>query len=368
MIVLVVNMHACVTYSHVGDWYVMERAEPTLPVKIVFFIWQGHMQAFFMGLLFFLAGVFAHQSLERRGPAAFLRERVRRLGLPALLFMLAIHPFMVYVLLGQPHGPDRPSLGALYARYLSTGRFLSGSGPMWFAIALLVFSAVLAAVRGCKPLQSRPAQRPAVATPGGASLARFGVALVLSTFLVRLAQPIGTSVMNFQLCFFPQYIAAFIAGVFAGHQGWLESLAASRAACWAGWMGLIGGPLFFAVIVGVGGPPPENGPNPYVGGWNLRAFCMVVWEQFAGLGIALGCLAWFCRHGRASGVMAAWLSSRAFAVYVLHAPVLVAITPLLHPAVSHPLIGVALLTLSGLTLSFCLADLVKRVPGLRSIF
>src|ERR1041384_5439857 len=84
MIVLVVNMHACVTYSHVGSWYRMEDPEPAMPLKIAFFFWQGHLQAFFMGFLLFLAGVFAHQSLERRGLGAFLRERARRLGLPAL--------------------------------------------------------------------------------------------------------------------------------------------------------------------------------------------------------------------------------------------------------------------------------------------
>ena len=83
MIVLVVNMHACVTYSHVGGWYRMEDPEPAMPVKIAFILWQGHLQAFFMGLLFFLAGVFAHRSLERRGAGAFLKERGRRLGLVA---------------------------------------------------------------------------------------------------------------------------------------------------------------------------------------------------------------------------------------------------------------------------------------------
>ena len=54
MIVLVVNMHACVTYSHVGSWYVNEQPEPGMPVKLAFAFWQGHLQAFFMGLLFFL--------------------------------------------------------------------------------------------------------------------------------------------------------------------------------------------------------------------------------------------------------------------------------------------------------------------------
>ena len=54
MILLVVNMHACVTYSHVGSWYRMEDPEPAMPIKIAFMFWQGHLQAFFMGLLYLL--------------------------------------------------------------------------------------------------------------------------------------------------------------------------------------------------------------------------------------------------------------------------------------------------------------------------
>ena len=59
VIILVVNMHACVTYSHVGDWYFMSKNEPTLAAKVPFIIWQGHLQSFFMGLLFFVSGYLA---------------------------------------------------------------------------------------------------------------------------------------------------------------------------------------------------------------------------------------------------------------------------------------------------------------------
>jgi peptidoglycan/LPS O-acetylase OafA/YrhL len=366
MIVLVVNMHACVTYSHVGSWYRMEEPEPAMPVKIVFMFWQGHLQAFFMGLLFFLAGAFAHHSLARRGTGEFLRERGRRLGLPSLLFMLLVQPFMLYVLLGHPHIPDRPSLATLYGRYLTSGRVLSGNGPMWFALALLVFCAVLAGVRVWKPAKVASASPP-VGRPSGAALIGFAGVVALSTFLVRLVQPLGTNVLNFQLCYFPQYIAAFAVGVAAGKHGWLEALATSRRARVAGWLGFIGGPVALALIAWLGGPPPESGTNPYAGGWNGRAFALAAWEQFAGLGIALGLLAWFHRRWNATGRVATWLSDRAFAVYAFHAPVLVALTPALRPLGANPFLRAAALTLCGLAASFLVADLAKRVPGLRRI-
>lgn len=127
VIVLVVNMHACVTYSHVGDWYAMSSQEPTLAAKVPFILWQASLQSCFMALLFFVAGYFAHGSLNRRGTVAFLRERLFRLGLPALVYMLVIHPF---ILLGlNPWGADFGSAAAFYLKFLRTGRWLSASGP-----------------------------------------------------------------------------------------------------------------------------------------------------------------------------------------------------------------------------------------------
>jgi len=120
MIVLVVNMHACVTASHVGDWYVLVDPDPPMAQKLWFIFWQGHLQAFFMGLLFFLAGCFAQASLARRGTGPFLLERGRRLGLPALLYMLVLHPF---ILLGlNPWHAKFPPFAEFYRDYLRRER------------------------------------------------------------------------------------------------------------------------------------------------------------------------------------------------------------------------------------------------------
>ena len=366
VIFLVVNMHACVTYSHVGGWYINEDPEPPMSAKIPFIFWQGHLQSFFLGLLFFVAGVFAYLSLARHGTTRFLRERLIRLGLPSLLYMVVIHPFMIYVLLGLPQTPDRPSLGALYANYLTSTRVLSGNGPLWFALALLVFCVVLATWRRLRP-EAVPTDSVKPRAPGAVALLIFGCVLVITTFAVRLFQPIGTNVLNFQLCFFPQYIAAFAVGVTAGRSGWLEELATSRRARIAGWLGLIGGPALLATVIVLGGPPSEHGSNFYAGGWHGQAFGLALWEQLAGLGLGLGMLALLRSRFNRDGPMARWLSERAFAVYVLHAPVLVALTPLLRPLSAGPFAHVALLTALGLVASYVVADLARRIPGLRTI-
>jgi glucan biosynthesis protein C len=360
IVLLVVNMHACVTYSHVGSWYVNEPPEPGLAVKLPFLYWQGHLQAFFMGLMFFLAGAFAHGACARRGPGGFLRERLLRLGVPALLYMVFLHPFMVYVLLRQPDWPPAPEL---YRRYLTTTRVLSGSGPLWFALALLLFSAVFAAWRKLRPAVTAAA----TAAPRTGAVVAFGLLLVGTTFAIRLWWPIDTSFLNLQLCFFPQYIAAFAVGVAAGRYRWLEALAASRLAATAGGLALVGGPLLLTAVIALGGMKETGDFSPYKGGWHWPALGLAAWEQLSGLGLALGAMAWFQRRFNATGAFAHWLSQHSFAVYMLHAPVLVALTLLLQPVPGGPLVKVPLLTALGLVASFGVAWLARRLPGLRQI-
>ena len=90
MIVLVLSMHAADTYSPLGNWYFVDRRPIGLPTLAFFAGWQMFLQSFFMGLLFFIAGCFVPPSLDRKGPKRFLRDRLVRLGLPMLLYMLVI--------------------------------------------------------------------------------------------------------------------------------------------------------------------------------------------------------------------------------------------------------------------------------------
>ncbi|MDI1321043.1 MAG: acyltransferase family protein [bacterium] len=361
-IVLVVNLHACVTYSHVGDWYFMAKPEPTLAAKVPFIVWQGHLQSFFMGLLFFISAYFAHGSLARRGPGPFVRERLVRLGLPALLYMLVIHPFILLAL--NPWNHDFGPPAAFYAHYLGSGRVFGSSGPLWFAVALLLFCLALAAWRAARP-------QPAAATagqstaPSSAFLLLFALGLGLGTFAVRLVQPIGTNVLNLQLCFFVQYIAFFAAGLHAARHGWLLPLAASKHARTAGWLALIGGPLLLLAIMAIGAKTAP--PEAFFGGWHWQAFGFALWEQLAGVGLSLGLLALFSRKLNFENPKLRWLADRSFGVYVLHAPVIIALAMLFRSLPQNMYVLAALLTVSGLAASFILADLARRLPGLRAI-
>jgi surface polysaccharide O-acyltransferase-like enzyme len=91
--------------------------------------------------------------------------------------------------------------------YLDT--LAGASGPLWFAVALLIFSVIYAVVRLVGGL-ARDASKPSK-TRGDLEITpkavHIGAAVVMTviaagSFLVRLVQPVGTSVYNMQLCFF----------------------------------------------------------------------------------------------------------------------------------------------------------------------
>lgn len=88
-------------------------------------------------MLFFVSALFVWPGLERRGAAAFLRERWRRLGVPFVVVVASLMPIAYYF-------PFRAAGGDPgFAAYLrqSALRGFWPSGPAWFNWVLLAFGA-----------------------------------------------------------------------------------------------------------------------------------------------------------------------------------------------------------------------------------
>src|SRR5215469_2601751 len=160
MIVLVLGMHAAVTYSPLGSWYYREHPPLDLATTLFFATFQGLLQGFFMALLFFVAGYFAASSYDAKGARSFMAGRLYRLGLPTLLFVALIGPVTEYYIAHSWR--TRASFLHEMGLYVTRGRFLSGTGPMWFCAALLIFCCVYAAWRASGFGRRRAGQ------PGGA--------------------------------------------------------------------------------------------------------------------------------------------------------------------------------------------------------
>ncbi len=97
LITLVVLHHLSITYGHSGGWYYYE-GKPDELTTILFTIFNIINQAFFMGFFFMISGYFTPGSYERKGTRLFLKDRLYRLGIPILFFLIFIIPLLRYVL------------------------------------------------------------------------------------------------------------------------------------------------------------------------------------------------------------------------------------------------------------------------------
>jgi len=361
MIMLVLSMHAAVTYSGHGSWYVTEPAKLGILQDLTFLTYQEFLQSFFMGFLFFLAGYFVPGAYDKKGAAHFLRDRAYRLGLPALLFMLVIQPLTCYYVAGvwdttAGFFPD-------YQHYILHGRFLSGTGPLWFCVALLFFSTAYAGWRSLVPPVTRLAR--AKAFPRTAVLISLIGLTAIATFLVRVSWPMGTSFYNMQFCYFAEYIVFFVAGTLAYRNGWLALLPAATSRRW-GVAGVFGGLIVWLLLIAFGGGV-KNGAF-YNGSWHWQSLGMSLLDALAGIGISLGLLGLFRARFNRQGRWANFFSDNAFAVYVFHTPILIAITVGMTGLHWLPLLKFVVATVLCIVASFVLSSgIFRRIPGLKKI-
>ncbi|MFW9894194.1 MAG: acyltransferase family protein [Candidatus Thorarchaeota archaeon] len=98
---LVIFWHTMVTYAEVGWWYYKEP-NPVDPISYFIFLLLTSIGAIFqtslLGLFFLLGGYFTPNSYDRKGIWSFWKERLIRLGIPLLLYIVFINPLMIFVL------------------------------------------------------------------------------------------------------------------------------------------------------------------------------------------------------------------------------------------------------------------------------
>jgi hypothetical protein len=152
-----------------------------------------------------------------------------------------------------------------------------------------------------------------------------GLALImgLCTFLVRIVQPMGTNILNMQLCFFSQYIVLFSVGVMARRRKWLLRIPYDFGMRWLRGALVFGSLVWFGALALVVEAHTEQALS---GGFTWQSAIICFWESFFCLGVCLGLVVWFREHFNRQGAFEKWMTDNCFSVYLFHAPVLVAVT------------------------------------------
>ena len=360
---MVVVIHAAVTYSGFGGWYVRDRLHTSRPALIGLATYQSLQHAVAMGLLFAIAGYFASRALERRGIGSFLAERACRLGLPLLLYVFAIGPLTEYYVAGTWRSKPPLPFADEWLRHVGDGRILDGSGPLWFCLVLLVFSIAFAALESLWPRRADAAASP---VPGPRVIAAFALVMATTTFVVGLVAPHAGTVLNVVVHDAPQYPFMFVAGVLAHRNDWLLRFPARY-----GPLGAVGGlaaalAAWFAMLA-LGGAFTGH-LSAFGGGFHWQAAAMDLWRSFTCLSLGIGLVTLYRDHLDRQGRVARFLTVNAFGVYVFHPPILIAITRALHRVPADNLLKFACASLLAVAATFLFVGLVvRRTPVLRSV-
>ncbi|MDR2021278.1 MAG: acyltransferase family protein, partial [Treponema sp.] len=110
------------------------------------------------GVLFFLAAFFAVDSFEKRGGAAFVRGRLFRLGIPLLVYMFIIYPFIEYYLVKYNTIRSFPAFFSNYINHITSFLWLTSTRTIWFVEVLLLFSIIYAVLRSLRQGKANPHQ------------------------------------------------------------------------------------------------------------------------------------------------------------------------------------------------------------------
>jgi fucose 4-O-acetylase-like acetyltransferase len=101
---MVVLGHLSVTYGVDADWYYYESGDVN-PLAYALTMMAGIIAiGFRLQLFVMIAGYFTPAAYDRKGAGRFLADRVKRLGIPFLIYGVIINPLVHYVV--DVHGGD----------------------------------------------------------------------------------------------------------------------------------------------------------------------------------------------------------------------------------------------------------------------
>lgn len=371
VILLVLAFHASLAYlnflpahpfafaSPPFEWRAFPIIDPERSVGLeLFCAWQD---VFLMTLFFFLSGLFVWPSLRRKGVALFVADRMRRIGLPFILFVALLMPVAQYPTYLQ--STQVPALGSYVGAFLALPWW--PCGPMWFLWLLLAADLLAAGLHTAVPHWEDKIgdwSRIAAARPlryfaalfAAAALAYVPLALAFSPEAWAQSGPFAL-----QLSRPAHYAVYFFAGAGLGARGLGEGLLAPQAPLtrhWKMWLAAAVGSFALwlgltALIVG----------SPGGAGIGLRIaddLCFVL----ACLCNTFGVLALALRFAAGRRVWLDNLKQNAYGIYLVHYAFVIWLQYALLAAALPAIVKAAIVFSATLALSWGVAEAWRRLP------
>ena len=315
MTAFVILHHTAITYGASGGWFYNELKPSGSTSSLILTMFCATNQAYFMGFFFLLAGYFTPPSLERKGYGKFLADRFSRLGLPLLAFIFLLNPFTTALITAY----QGKGFWLTFAYYWN--HTIIGNGPLWFAQALLIFSIGYCAWRAIAGATLNNAARTDRPVPSALWWVGSALAVGVAALAIRQFVPTGVNILGLQLGYFASYIFLFALGIAAWRYDWLRRLEWKHARPMVAGLVLTWPLILIAILLAQAWYGP--GKSNFGGGHSWPAVVYALWEPFVAWGLIAAWLLVFRACMNRPSKLWSWLNRRAYAVYIIHPPVLV---------------------------------------------
>ena len=356
LVVGVIGVHTAIIYGVEGSFYLedYESMGDVTAGALTVFTAVGFL--FGLGAFFLIAGRLTGPSLDRKGQARFVRDRLFRLGLPVVFYVLLIAPVMEYVK-ARHEGDDEAFLPAAWHQLSDPA-----PGPTWFLEALLAFSLAYALVRELRPRTGPVSREPL----RGRQVAAVGAAIAVLSFATHLVLPLGEEHFHIQFGLFPQYIILFGLGCAAGRRGWLETLTPElRRRC--GLVGLIAILALPVLLLAGGFGDGDAQRDLYARGWHWQAAGTSLVEAALAATLPLFLIGWFREHWTRQGPVLRSLAAAAYGAFIIHPPVIVGAALAIQDVPLPAEVKFLLVLAAGVLGSFGITSLAIRVHGVARV-
>jgi len=355
--VLVIAHHASQAYALLsGSWPI---SNPTK--SLILDPFQAVNAAFFMGLFFLISGYFVPGAYDRKGAAAFLKTRVIRLGLPALLFAVFVFGPGAYFGL-----PEQLSLTEFIRHLYQTG-WQSLYAHLWFLLHLLVYTGGYALWRLITKRFNFQAQSDGK-TSWHAVLLVFTLILILITWVVRFRYTYNQWVpflylIPAEMVHLPQYISMFVLGILAYRFKALDRLPTKVGMVWLG-IGVVSAAWYYVDYL-FGKNLMMSMPSS---GVNSGSLVRSIWEALTCVGLGVGLLTLFREWiNKKAGRLMSAITRAQYGVYIIHLLVVIGVQAGLAGLPLSPFVKFTLATIFGAMLSFGISHLILKIPGVKKI-
>jgi hypothetical protein len=256
-------------------------------------------------IMFFIAGYFARASYEKRGARGFIKDKLKRLGIPYLFGLAVLAPVALFI--ARLSWGDQGGLGRFWAKEFFRPGTISPL-HLWFIGILLIFFIASAPLLGRlkKTRETGKKQRSRALVYMLFLPATFAVYFCLGRFYKPYTF-LSVYIVNFPAVMLPVYAGYFLLGVYASRHGWFVNENRIYILPWAlAFAANIA--LYFGTLIAAGVDPVLETNHP------LLAFAsngMV----FSGVFLLI---ALFGKYQNKTSPARAWFSKNSYGAYIIH--------------------------------------------------